>query len=442
MERPKTRYAQSGDTEIAHQVIGDGRLDLIAVPGWISHLDLQWEMLGYAEWIRRLSSFCRLILFDKRGTGVSERDVGNSTLEERVDDLRAVLDASGSEKATVLGFSEGGSLAMLYAATYPERVRSLILFGSFPATQARSDFAEGGEISQSIARMSKTVSEHWGEGMSLAQFSPSLFRIPAARDFIGRFERAAMSRKTMGYYLQWLRDIDTRDVARKLRVPTLVMHRTGDALIPVSCGRWLAENIPGARMVEFDGDDHAPWSGDIDPVVDAMQEFVTGSRPDVETDRVLATVLFSDIVGSTEMASEMGDRRWGILLERHHAVVRRQLERFRGIEQDAAGDGFFATFDGPARAVRCAESIREEVEPLGVAVRLGVHTGECERADNKMAGIAVHTAARVMSLAQPNEILVSSTVKDLVAGSSLAFDSRGSHSLKGIPGEWQLYAVA
>jgi pimeloyl-ACP methyl ester carboxylesterase len=399
-------------------------------------------MQGFEGWVQRLSSFCRVILFDKRGSGLSDRDVGDSTIEERMDDLRAVLDAVGSERAAVLGFSEGGSLAMMFAATYPERVQALGLFGTFPSASEAPDFPAGHEMSLVFGRLLDIVENSWGEGMTLDDISPSMKNIPAAREFMGRFERASFSPRAARNYLYWVTQIDTRAVARSLQVPTLVMHRTDDRLVPAEGGRWLGCNIPGARFVEFPGNDHAPWSGDSTQLLDEMEEFLTGSRGPVEIDRVLATVLFSDIVGSTERAVALGDRGWHDLLGRHHAIVRSEINRHRGIEQDTAGDGFFATFDGPARAVRCASGIRDGVATLGLEVRLGVHTGECERVDDKFAGIAVHTAARVMAQAGPGEVLVSSTVKDLVAGSALEFTERGAHQLKGIPGQWNLFAVA
>lgn len=442
VERPRTCYAKSGDINIAYQVMGEGPLDLIVVPGWISNLDMQWQMLGYEAWVRRMTSFCRLIVFDKRGSGLSDRDVGDSTLEERMDDLRAVLDAAGSERAAVLGFSEGGSLAMLFAASHPERVQSLILFGSFPRSFEAPDFPEGELLSARLNELIRIVEEEWGEGHTLESMSPSLANVPAAVEFMGRFERASLSPRAARRHLKWISEIDTRSVARSLHVPTLVMHRTEDQLVPVFGGRWLGNNIPGARFVELAGDDHAPWSGDIQLFAAELEEFLTGSRGEAELDRVLATVLFTDIVGSTERAVDLGDRSWQELLRRHHGLVRDELRRYRGVEQDTTGDGFFATFDGPARAVRCAQRICEGVRGLGLEVRAGVHTGECERAAEKLGGIAVHIGARVMAQAQPGEVLVSSTVRDLVSGSGLSFAERGAHRLKGIPGAWNLYAVA
>jgi pimeloyl-ACP methyl ester carboxylesterase/class 3 adenylate cyclase len=441
VERPRTRYARSGDINIAYQVMGEGPLDLIVVTGWISNLDMNWQILGYEAWVERLTSFCRLIVFDKRGSGLSDRDVGDSTLEERMDDLRAVLDAVGSERAAVLGFSEGGSLAMLFAASYPERVRALVLFGTFPRSFEAPDFPEGRLLSERVNELIRIVDVEWGEGRTLERISPSLVKEPAAVEFMGRLERASLSPRAARTHLRWILEIDTRSVARSLHVPTLVMHRSEDRLIPISGGRWLGANIPGARFVELPGDDHAPWSGDVHLVGAELEEFLTGSRGGAELDRVLATVLFTDIVGSTDRAVGLGDRGWQELLRRHHALVREELRRHRGVEQDTAGDGFFASFDGPARAVRCAQRICEGVGRLGLEVRAGVHTGECERSAEKLGGIAVHIGARVMALAQPGEVLVSSTVRDLVSGSGLSFSERGAYTLKGIPGAWSLYAV-
>ena len=357
-----------------------------------------------------------------------------------MDDLRAVLDAVGSERATVLGFSEGGSLAMLFAASAPERVQALVLFGAFPCASEAPDFPEGGRIAEAIGDMNRAT-EKWGEGSTLERLSPSLARVPAAVEFMGRFERASLSPRAARTHLAWISEIDTRSVARCLRAPTLVMHRSQDQLINVCGGLWLGNNIPDARFVELPGDDHAPWSGDFQLFAEEIEEFLTGSRGRAEVDRILATVLFTDIVGSTERAVDLGDRGWQDLLRRHHGLVRDELRRYRGVEQDTAGDGFFAALDGPARAVRCAQAIREAVRGLGLEVRAGVHTGECERTGEKLGGIAVHTGARVMAQAQPGEVLVSSMVKDLVSGSGLTFAERGMHKLKGIPGEWNLSAA-
>jgi class 3 adenylate cyclase len=432
----------SGDVSIAYQVVGEGPLDLIIVPGWISHVDFAWEDPLYGDWVRRLAAFSRVILFDKRGTGLSERDVGDSTLEERMDDLRAVLAAAESERAAVLGFSEGGSLAILFAATYPERVQALILYGTFARLSSAPDYPAGVVGQRAMDRMREAIENAWGQGTTLELMVPSLKDNARAREYSGRFERMCISPRTARSHFRWLMELDVRPVARTLQVPTLVLHRRDEVLIPVEAGRTLASDIPGARYVELPGDAHPPWHGDTAALVAEVQQFLTGSRASVEVERVLATVLFTDIVGSTEHAVALGDRPWRALLERHHAAVRQELDRHRGNEIDTSGDGFLAIFDGPARAIRCAKAIRDAVRGLGLEVRAGLHTGECERVEDSVAGIAVHTGARVMAKAGPSEILVSSTVRDLVAGSGLEFLARGAHALKGIPGEWQLFAVA
>ncbi len=441
MAIPKTRYAKSGDISIAYQVIGDGPTDVIFVPGFVSHLDLAWEDPIYAEWMTRLSGFCRLILIDKRGTGLSDRDVGESTLEERMDDLRAVLDTVGSKQCSVFSISEGGALSMLFAATYPERVLRLILFSVFVCGLESPNYPAGAEQRAVLQEVTSVIQSSWGDGMLARYIAPSVPVSPEAMDFSGRYERACASPQAALRQLRWCKELDARPIATSLRVPSLILHRIGDRLVPVSSGRWLAEHIEGARYVELPGDFHLPW---IDPgsvVMDAIEEFVTGERGRAEMDRVLATVLFTDIVGSTERAAAVGDHAWRNLLSRHHLAVRKELSRFRGKEIDTAGDGFLVAFDGPARAVRCAQAIRDAVKPLGIEIRAGVHTGECERVGEKLAGIAVHTGARVLSCAGPSEVWVSGTVRDLVAGSGLNFEDRGQRALKGIPGEWRLFAA-
>lgn len=438
---PETKYAKSGDINIAYQVIGSGPLDLVIVPGWISHLDLWWERATYATWIRRLASFSRVILFDKRGTGLSDRDVGDSTLEDRMDDLRAVLDAADSPRAAVFGYSEGGPLSMLFAATYPERVQALILCATFARGTAAADYPEGAAQQQSFDELLRIIETAWGQGTSLSLFAPALQGNEAAVSFMKRFERAAASPRAARTHLAWLYDIDVRPVACSLNVPTLVLHRQDDRMVRVEVGRWLAANIPGARYVEQPGDDHAPWLGDAMGLADEIQHFLTGSRGEVEPDRVLATVLFTDIVGSTDLAARLGDRRWRELIEAHNRLFRAELARFRGREIHTTGDGFLASFDGPARAIRCAAAIRDAVAGIGLTIRAGLHTGEIEILADDVAGIAVHLGARVSALAGPGEVLVSSTVKDLVVGSGIAFIERGTHRLKGVPGEWRLFAA-
>lgn len=440
--RPQTRYARSGDVSIAYQVIGDGPFDLVLVPGWISNVDFAWEDPAYGEWIDRLAAFSRVIVFDKRGTGLSDRDVGDSTLEERMDDLRAVLAAADSERAAVFGFSEGGALSMLFAATYPERVPALVLYGTFAYAAVAPDYAAGAAIVEAFAAIRRAL-DAWGEGATLELMAPRLCHDARSRAFMGRYERMCVSPRAGATHLRWIGEIDVRPVARALRVPTLVLHRADDRLITVEAGRALARDIPGARWVELPGDAHPPWIGDSAALAAEVQAFLTGTRPAPSaTGRVLATVLFTDIVGSTERLVALGDRAWRDLLDRHHALVRGEIARHRGREAGTTGDGFLATFDGPARAIHCAVGIREAVRRLGIDVRAGIHIGECERVDDTITGVAVHTGARVMAAAAPGEILVSNSVRDLVAGSGLEFIDRGSHRLKGLPGEWQLLAVA
>ena len=439
---PKTEYARSGDVHIAYQVVGQGPLDLVYVPGWVSHVEQAWEEPALARFLRRLSSFSRLIVFDKRGTGLSDRvpDDKLPTLEERMDDLRAVMDAAGSERAAVFGVSEGGNLCALFAATYPERTTSLVMFGCFAKRIWSPDYPWAPTPEQRQHEY-ELVEREWVNLLDLARYVPCKIGDQAFARHLTAYMRSAASPGAAVALLRMNTQIDIRLVLPTIRVPTLVIHRTGDRDAHVEEGRWLAARIPGARFVELPGDDHLPWVGDQDAILDEIQEFLTGIRQSPELDRALATVLFTDIVGSTELAARLGDRAWQALLEQHHALVRRELDRFRGREVDTAGDGFFATFDGPARASRCACSIRDAVRQLGIEVRAGVHTGEVELTGEKIGGIAVHIGARVAATARASEVLVSSTVKDLVAGSGIGFTDRGIHELKGIPGEWHLFAA-
>ena len=437
---PKTEYAKSGDVHIAYQVTGRGPLDLVMVPGFVSHLEYQWEDPRSARFFQRFASFCRLIRFDKRGTGLSDRVAGIATLEERMDDVRAVMDAAGSQRAAVMGFSEGGPMCALFAATYPERTSALIMYGSM-ARRAWAPDHPWGRTSEEHKERLRMVEQAWGTGISIELYSPSLASDSSYRNWVAGYERVSASPGAVLAILRMNWEIDARHVLPLIRVPTLVLHRTGDRPVRVEQSRYIAQHVPGARLVEFPGDDHQPWVGDSDAIVDEVEEFLTGVRHHAEADRVLATVLFSDIVGSTERAAQMGDRQWRDLLESYYTLGRRELTRFRGREVDTAGDGFFAAFDGPARAIRCAEAIRERVRPLGIEIRAGLHTGECEVIGHKVGGIAVHIGARVASLARAGEVLVSGTVKDLVAGSGLQFQDRGTHALKGVPGDWRLYAV-
>jgi class 3 adenylate cyclase len=440
--QPKTEYARSGELHIAYQVVGEGPFDLVYVPGWVSHLDLAWEEPTLARFLNRLASFSRLILFDKRGTGLSDRVplAELPSLEERMDDLRVVMDAAGSERAAVFGFSEGGNLSTLFAATYPERTTALAMFGTFSKRIRSADYPWAPTVEERESQYAE-VARDWGDRMCLDRYVPSRLDDDAFVRRLSAYFRSAASPGAAVALLRMNTEIDTRHVLPAVHVPTLVMHRTGDRSVHVEEGRWMARQIPDARFVELPGEDHMPWVGDQDAIVDEIQEFLTGARPARGIDRVLATVLVTDIVGSTRHATRLGDRAWCELLERHHAIVRRELSAFRGREVDTAGDGFLATFDGPARAVGCACRIRDAVKALGLEIRAGLHTGEIELADGKVRGIAVHTGARIASAAHAGEILVSSTVKDLVSGSGIRFEDRGEHALKDIPRGWQLYAA-
>jgi pimeloyl-ACP methyl ester carboxylesterase len=436
---PETRYAKSGALNIAYQVIGEGPLDLIYVPGWISNVELMWDEPAHAHVLDRLASFSRLILFDKRGTGLSDPVPldGLPTLEERMDDVRAVLDAVECEQVALFGFSEGGLMSVLFAATYPERITALALYGVFAKRIWSPDYPWAPKP-EARAREIEELEENWSRTMDLDRLAPS--EDEAFKNRLATYFRRSASPGAAVALMRMNTQIDVRDVLPSIQAPTLVLHRRDDLDASVDEGRWLAEHIPGATFVELPGDAHTLWGGDTDSVVDEIEEFLTGARRGPEPDRVLATVLFTDLVGSTEQAKKLGDRRWRELLERHHTLVRQQLTRFDGREIDTAGDGFLATFDGPARAIRCGYAIESGLRGLGLEVRVGVHTGECELFAEKVAGHAVHTGARIASQARPGEVLVSRTVKDLVAGSGIRFDDRGEHELKGV-GALQLYSV-
>jgi pimeloyl-ACP methyl ester carboxylesterase len=446
MPQPETRYARSGDLNIAYQVVGDGPRDLVYVPGWVSNIEMMWENPAMVHLLDRLSSFSRLILFDKRGTGLSDRLANDElpTLEERMDDVRAVLEAVGSERAALFGHSEGGNMCMLFAATYPQRTIALITLGSFAKRRDPDDDYPWAPTAESREQGALDVERNWGHlrPEDVEYYAPSKVDDKPFIRSLERYLRYAASPGAAATFIRMNSFVDVRDILPAIQVPTLVLHRTGDRDVALEEGRYLAARIPGAKFVELAGDDHWISAGDVDALADEIEEFVTGTRPMPEPDRILATVLFTDIVGSTQRATKLGDRRWRELLGAHDAAVRRELERFRGREVDTAGDGFLATFDGPARAVRCALSIGGAVQELGIDVRAGIHTGECELDGEKVRGIAVHTGARVASLAGPGEVLISQTVKDLTAGSGLEYADRGVHELKGIPGEWRLYAAA
>jgi class 3 adenylate cyclase len=434
--QPDTHYAKSGDVRIAYQVVGDGPFDLVFVPGFISNLDLVWEEPNRARFFSRLASFSRLILFDKRGTGLSDRPANVATLEERMDDVRAVMDAVGSERAALFGISEGGPMSMLFAATYPERTKALVLYGTY------GHFPLWVLPPEKFQAFIEVVERDWGTGATARFFAPSKADDENFRRGWARFERLGATPSAVVALMRMNNEIDVRHIVSAISVPTLVLHRSGDTRVNVEAGRYLGANIPGAKYVELPGNDHTLWIGDTDDVTDEIEEFLTGSRTEVEADRVLATVMFTDIVDSTKRASLMGDRKWQTRLEQHDRIFRQELDRFRGREVKTLGDGFLATFDGPARAVRCATSIIDGVRSLDLQVRGGIHTGEIEIKGDDIAGIAVHIAARVAALAVGGQVLVSNTVRDLVAGSNLRFADQGARTLKGIPEEVRLFSVA
>jgi class 3 adenylate cyclase len=436
------RYARVGDDHVAYQVVGNGPIDVVFVPEWASHLEVQWEDAACAHFLDRMASFCRLILFDKRGIGLSDplgpRD--GSGLEPWMDDVTAVLDAAESNAAALVGTGAGGPMTMLYAASHPARTTALVCCNTAARFVAAPDYPIGVDP-QLIDDAIDFTRQSWGSGTLFAQGAPSLAASRSAHEFHARMQRLAASPGVAATMQQILLEIDLRDVLPAIRSPTLVLHRRGDKLVDIAHGRYLADHIPGAQFIELAGDDHLFYAPDGDALVRGVQRFLTGATVELEPDRVLATVLFTDIVGSTEWASEMGDRRWRALLDRHDTAVRHQIERYRGREIDTTGDGFFATFDGPARALRCACAIRESVRALGLDVRIGVHTGEVEMRGENMSGIGVHIGARVGAQADAGEVLVTRTVKDLVAGSGIEFADRGPTRLKGVPDEWQLYAI-
>lgn len=437
---PETRYVKSDEVHIAYQVLGEGPLDLLFVPGFVSNVEATWQSPERSAFFRRLAAFCRVILFDKRGTGMSDRGSQIFTLEQRMHDVRAILDEIRSEKAVLFGISEGGPMSLLYAATFPERTTALVLYGSYAKRSWAPDYPFGWTEERWQAVISN-FERNWGtpSGVDLAMWAPGIAGNPEAASRMTAYFRASASPSAAVAVMQMNREIDVRDVLPSIRVPALILHRTGDRVAHVEHARYMARHIPGARLVELPGDDHVPWVGDRGAILDEVELFVTGARQSLESERVLATVLFVDIASSTERAAAIGDRAWGELLASFQHKVREVSRQYRGQEIDTAGDGFLIAFDGPARAVRCACAVRDAVRALGVEVRCGVHTGECEKSGDKLAGIAVHTGARVAATAAAGEVLVSQTVRDLVAGSGLAFEDKGLYTLKGVPGEWRLF---
>jgi class 3 adenylate cyclase/pimeloyl-ACP methyl ester carboxylesterase len=442
VQQPETRYARSDGLSIAYQVVGDGPLDVVLIPGFISHVDLNWELPPLAEALRRLSKVARVLVFDKRGTGLSDREFGHGTLEERMDDLRAVMDAARMERASIYGISEGGPISLLFAATFPERVERLALFGAFARIAWAPDYPEGTDR-DTFAGLLDWIERRWGSGEVFGRFISHPDDPEAAARFLERFERYGCTPRVAREMMAHNYQIDVRAALPTVTAPTLVVHHRGDRVIPAPWGRYIADHLPNARYVALEGDFHASWrKGDLDPVLDLIEQHFTGSASaTVPSERVLATVLFTDIAGSTGLAASLGDARWRALLDDHDAIVRAELARHRGREVKNTGDGFLAAFDGPARAIRCASAIIDRCGAMDLGVRAGIHTGECEQRDEDLSGMAVHLAARLVDLAGPRDLLVSQTVRDLVVGSGIGFDDRGTHDLRGVPGSWNILAV-
>jgi class 3 adenylate cyclase/pimeloyl-ACP methyl ester carboxylesterase len=441
LTRPRTHYAKSGDVSIAYQAFGKGPFDLIEIPGFISNVEVNWEQPTRRYALENSATYARTIIMDKRGTGLSDPCIGVPTLEQRIADLKAVLDEVGSERVALFGISEGGPMALLFAATYPDMTEALVLYGTTPRFSTGPDWPWGWSEAD-CEWMWREIDQSWGEGALAGLFMPSQADNPEALEAWGQMQRACASPGMAKALLQAAAEIDVRELLPTVQAPTLVMHMKGERVARVEGARYIAENVANGKIIEFEGEDHlGPLFGGIEPLVDATEEFLTGHRRGGRSDRMLATIMFTDIVDSTKYASELGDRRWRELLERHDRTVRAELARFAGHEVKTMGDGFLATFDGPARGIECACSIRDAVRRLDVQIRAGLHTGECELIGDDVGGIAVNIGARVGAKAGPGEVLVSRTVTDLVAGSGLEFEPRGSHELKGVPGEWQLFSV-
>jgi pimeloyl-ACP methyl ester carboxylesterase len=437
---PRTLYTKSGNISIAYQVTGEGPIDLVFAPGWVSNVEYAWENPDYSRLITRLSSFCRFIRFDKRGTGMSDRDVKPSTLEQRVDDIRAVMDAVGSERAALLGMSEGGNMSVMFAATHPERTAALVLFGCFARASWAPDYPWGGTQQQRDA-YNDLLEKTWGGPVQLDEAAPSVANDEAARSWFGAYLRHSASPSAVRALSDLNFQLDMRAILPSVLVPTLVLHRRGDRWYSVAEAEYLAKHIPGAKLVILPGDDHIIWWGDQERLIGEIQEFLTGTRQAPPAERVLLTVVVTDIVGSTQTAAQLGDQKWKDVLQLHDTAVRRELTSFGGQEINTTGDGFVMAFTGPTRAIQCTLAIKQGLDRLGLRIRAGLHTGECERRGDDLRGLAVHVASRVSSIAASNDILVSNTVKDLVVGSGIKFAEMGKHSLRGVPGEWSLYAV-
>lgn len=440
MNPPETQYAISEGVHIAWQVFGGGDLDVVFVPGWFSNVEISWEDPWRARFFDRLGSFARVILFDKRGTGLSDRETAAYTLEDRMDDVRTVMDAAKSDRAVLIGVSEGGPMCALFAATYPERTASLVMISSY-ARRLKAEDYPWGQSPEAYAAFVQKMEVDWGSALDISSRAPSLAHDKNLSRFYARYLRMSASPATAVNYARMNGDIDVREILPSIRVPTLVVHATGDRAVDVGNGRYLAGRIPGARLCEIQSEDHLCFLTEVDRVMDEVQEFVAGRRSDTSSESVVTTILFTDIVGSTQLAAELGDRRWADLLGAHHAEIRGLLALHRGAEVKSTGDGFHATFDGPARAIRCACQLHDAVAGLGLELRIGLHTGECVITPDGLEGIAVHIAARVAQHAGAGEVVVSQTVRDLVAGSDIAFKARGEHQLRGVPDAWRLYTV-
>jgi pimeloyl-ACP methyl ester carboxylesterase len=439
--RIETRYAKSGELNIAYQVFGSGTVKIVLIPGWASNVENIWTLPAFEAFAAKLAQFSQVVLLDRRGTGLSDPVANPPTLEERMDDVRAVIDAAGWERAVIWGISEGGPMAMLFAASYPQRVPALILYGTFARFSRADDYPHGypAKVNEAwIGALQKT----WGTGELSSYFAPSVAKDAATMRMLARLERLSMSPGTAHKLFTLVTQTDVRHVLPAIRVPTLILHRSGDTPVRVGHARYLAERIAGAKYVELPGQDHMPFVGDVDALLGEVREFLTGERAAPEADRILTTILFCDIADSTSRAAALGDHGWSKLLARFYALADEKLHHFRGRKLDTAGDGLFASFDGPARAVRCGSALVEAVRPLGVQLRVGVHTGECEVLGEKYSGIAVHLGARVASAADPGQVLVTSTVKDLVVGSGIGFEDLGSRTLKGVPQAWRLFRLA
>ncbi len=435
--QPRTQYAKSGDVHIAYQVFGEGAVDLVFVPGFVSHIENYWDEPSFARWLRRLGNFSRVIMFDKRGTGLSDQVSELPGMDQRMDDVRAVMDAVGIERAAIFGISEGGSLATLFAASHPERSKALIIYGGF------ARFSDWIPTQEALESLFQYIDKSWGSGEGWLKFAPTKEGDLAFQQWWGKFERLGASPGAVTTLMRMNSQIDITEILPSVNVPTLVIHRKDDMVVNVEAGRLLAERIPEAKYVELSGADHLPFVGEnSDRILDEMEQFLTGETSTPSIERVLATVVFTDIVGSTARAEALGDQAWGDLLDLHDKAVRKELERFRGNEVKWTGDGFLAAFDGPARAIQCALAIVSTVRALGIEVRAGIHTGEVDFVKNDIRGIAIHIASRVADLANAGDVVVSRTVKDLVAGSGIAFQDYGTHELKGVPDRWMLFRAS